>query len=63
MFLERTGSRPETTIHLGDLYHVDVIGARSAGLRQLLLDPHDLYRGFDVDRIRRLGELPDYLSR
>ena len=25
--LERTGSSPETTIHVGDLYHIDVVGA------------------------------------
>jgi HAD superfamily hydrolase (TIGR01509 family) len=60
--LERTGSRPETTIHVGDLYHVDVVGARRAGLRQLLLDPHGLYEAFDVDRIKRLSELPNHLS-
>ena len=61
--LERTGSRAETTIHVGDLYHVDVVGARRAGLRQLLLDPHGLYEAFDVDRIRSLAELPGYVAR
>jgi len=61
--LERTDSRPETTIHVGDLYHVDVVGARRAGLRQLLLDPHGLYATFDVDRIGALGELCDYVFR
>ena len=60
--LERTNSRPETTIHLGDLYHVDVVGARRAGLKPLLLDPHDLYEAFDVDRISRLDQLVDYVS-
>ena len=60
--LERTGSRPEATIHVGDLYHVDVMGARRAGLRQLLLDPHGLYDAFDVARIRRLSELRDYVA-
>jgi len=60
--LERTNSRPESTIHLGDLYHVDVVGARRAGLKPLLLDPHDLYDAFDVDRISRLDQLLDYLS-
>ena len=61
--LERTGSRPETTMHVGDLYHVDVVGARRAGLRPLLLDPHDLYGDFDVERIRSLGQLVDYVSQ
>ena len=55
--LERCGSRPESTVHVGDLYHVDVVGARRAGLRALLLDPHGLYEGFDVERVATLNEL------
>ena len=57
--LQRTRSRAETTLHVGDLYHVDVIGARRAGLRAMLYDPHDLYGAFDVMRVRSLGELAE----
>ena len=60
--LERSGGRPDTTVHVGDLYHVDVVGARSAGLRAMLIDPHDLYAGYDVERITSLAELADRLS-
>jgi putative hydrolase of the HAD superfamily len=59
--LARTGGRPETTMHVGDLYHVDVVGARNAGLRALLLDPHDLYAGFDVERVRSLSDVVGYV--
>jgi putative hydrolase of the HAD superfamily len=55
--LERANARPETTLHVGDLYHVDVLGARAAGLDAVLLDPHDLYAGFDARRVRSLDEL------
>ena len=55
--LERTRSRAETTLHVGDLYHVDVVGARRAGLRAMLMDPHGLYGSFDVDRVTDLTEL------
>lgn len=55
--LERAGGRRETAIHVGDLYHVDVEGARSAGIRPILLDPHDLYRDYDVERVRSLDEV------
>jgi HAD superfamily hydrolase (TIGR01549 family) len=55
--LGRSGARPETTMHVGDLYHVDVVGARSAGLRAVLIDSADLYQGADCPRIRSLGEL------
>ncbi|MGH2830402.1 MAG: HAD family hydrolase [Candidatus Binatia bacterium] len=60
--LERCGGRPETTLHVGDLYHVDVVGARSAGLRAMLIDPHDLYHAYDVERMKSLGELADRLE-
>jgi putative hydrolase of the HAD superfamily len=55
--LERAGGRPETAVHVGDLFYVDVMGARNAGIRPLLLDPHGLYRDFDAPRIESLPEL------
>jgi HAD superfamily hydrolase (TIGR01509 family) len=55
--LERCGGTAATTVHVGDLYHVDVVGARNAGLGAMLFDPHDLYGACDVDRIRSLDEL------
>ena len=55
--LERAGGRPETAMHVGDLYHVDVVGARHAGIEALLLDPHGLYADFDAPRIGSLSEL------
>jgi HAD superfamily hydrolase (TIGR01509 family) len=60
--LERSNSRPETTVHVGDLYHVDIVGARNTGLRAILLDRDDQYGGFDVERVRNLTELADRLE-
>ena len=57
ILVARAGGRPETTLHVGDLYHVDVVGARRAGLQTMLLDPHDLYADFDVTRVKSLNEL------
>jgi putative hydrolase of the HAD superfamily len=62
LVVDRAGGRRETTLHVGDLYHVDVVGARSAGLQAMLLDPHGLYAGFDVDCVRSLGELVERMS-
>lgn len=55
--LERSAARRETTIHVGDLYHVDVAGARAAGLRGVLLDEAGLYPDADCPRVRSLTEL------
>src|SRR5262245_53707314 len=56
--LERSGGQRETTMHVGDLYHVDVVGARAAGLSAVLLDVGGLYDGYDCPRIRTFAELP-----
>jgi HAD superfamily hydrolase (TIGR01509 family) len=55
--LERSGARKDTTIHVGDFYHVDVAGARSAGLRGVLLDEANLRPDADCPRVKSLDEL------
>lgn len=62
ILLERSGGRRETTVHVGDIYHVDVVGARKAGLRALLLDPKGWYREYDVERLSSLAELIDHVD-
>jgi putative hydrolase of the HAD superfamily len=37
--LDRAGLRPEEAAYVGDLYSVDVLGARAAGLQAVLMDP------------------------
>ncbi len=37
--LERAGVEPGQAVYVGDLYSVDVLGARAAGLDAVLLDP------------------------
>lgn len=37
--LDRAGLRPEEAAYIGDLYSIDVLGARAAGLQAVLLDP------------------------
>lgn len=55
--LARAGARADTTMHVGDLYHVDIVGARAAGLRAVLLDPAGVYLDVDCERVASLGEL------
>ena len=55
--LARSGARKETTIHVGDLYYVDVVGARNAGLRGVLLDEANLRPDADCPRVHTLDEL------
>ena len=60
--LERAGASAARTLHVGDLYYVDVVGARNTGLRQMLIDPYGLYEEYDADRVRTLDELAERLS-
>jgi putative hydrolase of the HAD superfamily len=62
ILVARAGGRPETTLHVGDLYHVDVAGARAAGLQAMLFDPHDLYATYDVERVKTLDELAAFVT-
>jgi HAD superfamily hydrolase (TIGR01509 family) len=61
--LERSGSRAESTVMVGDLYHVDVVGARNAGLDAILLDPAGLYEGVDCERVPSMTALADTIAR
>jgi len=55
--LARSGADAASTIHVGDFYQIDVIGARAAGIRGVLLDEGGLYEDADCPRVRSLGEL------
>jgi putative hydrolase of the HAD superfamily len=56
--LEQSHGEANSTAHVGDLFHIDVAGARAAGLREgVLLDAADLYPDVDCRRIRELDEL------
>ena len=55
--MDRSAANPDTTVHVGDLYHVDVVGARAAGLRGVLFDEAGLYADVDCLSVRSLEEL------
>ena len=60
--MQRSGADPDTTIHVGDLYHVDVVGARAAGITPVLLDAASLYPEADCVRVRSLPQLVELVS-
>jgi len=62
--LEQSRSDAKKTVHVGDLYHVDVVGARSAGLREgILFDMAGLYEGVDCPRVTSLASLVEWIDR
>ncbi|MBN2193837.1 MAG: HAD family hydrolase [Polyangiaceae bacterium] len=61
--LARIHAEPATTLHVGDLYHVDVLGARAAGLSAVLIDRGGLQAARDCPRFADLGALATALEQ
>ena len=54
--LERAGVAAPEAVYIGDLYSVDVLGSRAAGLGAILLDPRGFWGPRDCDTARDLGD-------
>jgi putative hydrolase of the HAD superfamily len=61
--LELAGVAPSEAVHVGDNPRDDVEGARSAGLRPILIDRRGRYPDLEVERITSLQELPRLLGQ
>jgi HAD superfamily hydrolase (TIGR01509 family) len=60
--LEASGAAAASTVHVGDFFHIDVVGARAAALADaVLVDPADLYGDADCPRLTALPQLVDYV--
>ncbi|MDX2193488.1 MAG: HAD family hydrolase [Gemmatimonadales bacterium] len=60
--LDALGADPATTLYVGDLYEVDVVGARAAGLDVVLVDPLGLHRHrTDVRAFPSVAAVVDHL--
>jgi len=60
--LAAAGTPRERVVHVGDLFHADVRGARAAGIHPVLLDPHGDWPEMGCERARDLGELAARLA-
>ncbi|MDX1650641.1 MAG: HAD-IA family hydrolase, partial [Myxococcota bacterium] len=61
--LRGVGAEASRTLHVGDLYHADVEGARAAGLHALLLDPWNDWPEPDCERLPDLAALAARLRK
>jgi HAD superfamily hydrolase (TIGR01662 family) len=55
--LARAQARAEQALFVGDIYSIDVLGAKRVGIRPLLLDSLGCYEGVQCEKIRHLSEL------
>lgn len=61
--LKSMHARPDESLYVGDVYSVDYVGARNAGMDAVLLDVSGAYRERDVPRVDSLQELEIWLTR
>ncbi len=55
--IEDLDVEPARTLHVGDLYNIDIAGARSAGLHAVLIDPFGDWKDVDCECVSDLSEL------
>jgi putative hydrolase of the HAD superfamily len=60
--LARLGVGAERCAYVGDIYSIDVLGARGAGLEPVIIDPTGAYGPLDCAVIAGLGELLEALG-
>lgn len=61
--LASLGVTPAEALYVGDLYEVDVVGARRAGMAAVLLDPAGLHASRDVPTAPDVAAVADRLLR
>jgi HAD superfamily hydrolase (TIGR01509 family) len=60
--LAAVGVLAEETVHVGDTYEADIVGARDVGIRPILIDRDNTQTGRWDETIQSLSELPALLS-
>lgn len=50
------------SVYIGDIYSVDFLGAKTAGLEAILMDVSGTYRGRDLPRVESMAELEAKLT-
>lgn len=59
--LAAVGVSAEEAVHVGDTYEADIIGAKNAGIRPILIDRDSTQTGKWNETIQSLSELPELL--
>jgi HAD superfamily hydrolase (TIGR01509 family) len=55
--LERLGVAPDQSRFAGDIFSIDILGARAAGIEARLIDQHERYHWVDHHKIRHIEDL------
>jgi HAD superfamily hydrolase (TIGR01549 family) len=61
--LAAMNAKANESLYVGDVYSVDYLGARNAGMDAVLLDVSGAYRDRDLPRVETLPELESWLTQ
>ena len=61
--LREMQAKPSESVYVGDMYSIDYLGARNAGMEAVLFDAAGAYRDRDLPRVESLTELESWLKR
>jgi putative hydrolase of the HAD superfamily len=61
--LEKMKAQPGESLYVGDVYSVDYVGARGAGMDAVLFDVAGAYRDRDLPRVDSLAGLESWLKK
>jgi putative hydrolase of the HAD superfamily len=61
--LETMQVRPDESLYVGDVYSVDYVGARNAGMQAVLFDVAGAYRDRKLPRVESMEQLETSLTR
>jgi|SRR5580704_2541469 HAD superfamily hydrolase (TIGR01549 family) len=59
--LKTMKARPDESLYVGDVYSVDYVGARNAGMEAVLFDVAGAYRDRELPRVESLAQLETWL--
>ena len=60
--LKKVGVTAEETVHVGDTFEADIVGAQGVGIRPILIDRDGSQQGRWDETIQTLTELPELLA-
>jgi FMN phosphatase YigB (HAD superfamily) len=60
--LKAMNARAEDSVYVGDVYSVDYVGARNAGMNAVLFDVSGAYKDRDLPRVESLDQLENWLE-
>jgi HAD superfamily hydrolase (TIGR01549 family) len=61
--LQQMHAKADESLYVGDVYSVDYMGARNAGMQAVLFDLSGAYRDRDLPRVESLAQLESWLQQ